>query len=100
MEVVIEIISWFFIYSEEIFEVSQKDGQKKWCLLLAGAVYVGNLALFGVFGYIALGMVNQVICRPRVEAGLLLVLLFIFLTGYFGRQVYGYSRLLWDRWKK
>ncbi|MFV0559958.1 MAG: hypothetical protein ACK5NA_04500 [Enterococcus sp.] len=97
MEIIIEMLSWVFVFSNDLFDFTMKDGKKSHLkVFISMLIYILNILMFLIFLLIAFSMLKVVIKNFQISWELLLLALFIVLTTYFGRNVVGYTLQILD----
>lgn len=92
MEIIMEILYWIFIFSDDLFDFATKNGRKSYFkVFIAVLAYILNIIIFWIFFLIAISMLKVLIGNFQINWDLLLLALIIMLAIYFGRNVVGYT---------
>lgn len=92
MEIIMEILYWIFIFSDDLFDFATKNGRKSYFkVFIAVLAYILNIIIFWIFFLIAISMLKVLIGNFQINWDLLLLALIIVLAIYFGRNVVGYT---------
>lgn len=92
MDIIIEILYWIFVFSDDLFDFTTKNERKSYFkVFIAVGIYMLNIIIFLIFFLITLSMLKVLIGDFQINWDLLLLALIILLTIYFGRNVVGYT---------
>lgn len=97
MEIILEIFSWIFIFSDDLFDFVTKNERKSYFkIFVVIMVYILNVLIFLLFFLITFSVLKVIIKNFQLNWDLVLPAILIILTIYFGRNAVGYTLQIID----
>lgn len=97
MDFILEIFSWIFIFSDDLFDLVTRNERKSYFkVFVIILVYILNVIPFWIFSFITFSVLRVIIKDFQLNWELVLPAILIILTIYFGRNAVGYTLQIID----